>query len=72
MFDIPLLDNLFIYFNSLVISLIELKNIHQKHKLKEHRRTFKIDKITCSKPAQSHRVEQRNDNLIIQLDFICK
>ena len=37
MFDIPLLINLF-------ISLIELKNIHEKHRTKEHTRKFKIVK----------------------------
>ena len=42
MFDIPLLINLF-------IPLIELKNIHQKHQMKEHMCKFEIDKITYSK-----------------------
>ena len=42
MFDIPLHFNLF-------VSLIELKNIHSKHPLKEHKSKFKIDKITYSK-----------------------
>ena len=44
-FDIPLLNNLFAYFLNLSISLIELINTHQKLSLKEHKCTFKIDKI---------------------------
>ena len=42
MFGIPLLVNLF-------ISLIELKNIHQKHQIIEHTCKFKIDKAAYSK-----------------------
>ena len=34
-FDILLPNNLFISFLKLFISLIELKNVHQKHPLKE-------------------------------------
>ena len=48
-FDILFLSNLFTSFLNVFISLIELKNIHQKHPLKEHRCKFKIDKITYSK-----------------------
>ena len=47
-FDIPLLNNLFISFLNLFISSIE------ENLLKEHRCKFKIDK-----PTQSDRVEQR-------------
>ena len=46
MFDIPLLNNLFISLLNVFISLIELKNIHWKDLLKEHRYKFKTDKIT--------------------------
>ena len=42
MFDIPLLNNLF-------ISLIELKNVHWKHPLKERKWMFEIDEMTFSK-----------------------
>ena len=40
-FDIPSLINLFIF-------LIELKNIHSKHQIKEHRCKFKINKEVYS------------------------
>ena len=37
---------MFISFKNLFISFIELKYIHQKNKLKEHRFKFRIDNIT--------------------------
>ena len=51
MFDIPLLNNLFISFLNLFISLIELENFHKKKKKKKkkNRCKFNLDKITYSK-----------------------
>ena len=51
MFDIPLLNNLFISFLNLFISLIELENFHEniKKKKKKNRCKFNLDKITYSK-----------------------
>ena len=51
MFDIPLLNNLFISFLNLFISLTELKNIHLEHPLKEHRYKMKIDNIIYLKSS---------------------
>ena len=56
MFDISLLNNLFISFLNLFISLIELKNLHKKHLLQEHRGKLKIDKITYSKRSLEQRI----------------
>ena len=44
--SIPLLNNLFVFFVNRYISLIEVKNIHSKHPLIEHRCKFEIDEIT--------------------------
>ena len=58
-FDIPLLINLF-------ICLIELKSIHQKHQIKEHKCKFKKDRITYSKCC----LEQRMTLAKINLDIV--
>ena len=57
MFDIPLLNNLFISFLNLFISLIELEKLplKNKKKKKKNRCKFNLDKITYSK----HSLEQR-------------
>ena len=47
--SIPLLNNLFVFFVNRYISLIEVKNIHSKHPLIEHRCKFEIDEITYPK-----------------------
>ena len=47
MFDIPLLINL-------LSPLIERKNIHEKHQIKEH--SCKLDKITYSKRSLEQRI----------------
>ena len=57
MFGIPLLNSLFISFLNLFISLIELKNIHLKHPLKERRCKFKIYKITYSMCSIEQRIK---------------
>ena len=59
-----MLNNLFISFLNLFISLIELKKI-QKHPLKEHRCKFKIHYTTYSNRS----LEQRMT--IVKIGFYC-
>ena len=54
MFNIPLVINVF-------ISLIELKNIHEKHQIKGHTCKYKTDKATYSK-LQSRTTYDVNKN----------
>ena len=64
MFDIPLLIKLF-------IPSIEIKHIHYKHQIKEHRCKFNIDKITYSKRSLEQRMTLAKLNLycILNAEF---
>ena len=74
-FDIPLLNNPFISFLKLFISLIELKNIHSQHPLKKHRCKFKTDKITYSNCSPEQRMPTAKISLhcilYAKLYFLC-
>ena len=64
LFDIPLLINLF-------IPLIELKNIHSKHEIKENSCKFKIDKSTYSKHKSRAMYDVSNLSLDSPLEIYC-
>ena len=62
--NIPLINNLFIFFLNLLVSLIEFK----EHPLKEHRCKFKTDKIAYSNRS----LEQRIPIIKVSLHCILK